>query len=374
MSSKYIFVIITFTFITLACSNTDTLQLENIDEVLIEENLTPEDIISNTDELLRDAERSELDFYSPMYYQKALSNLEQATIYLDEPPENIKNGVLMSAIAAQKFIEKAHKIKANVEANLSASLQHYQNLEKLDSPSLVPEDFNAITESLSELIHEIELGNTGTAVEMQRDLISDMAETEIKTLKLSYLEEASTYFTDAIEMDAEEFAAGSIESARLELEKSNKYIEKNFRNKLGVEKAGRDATRKARLAFHVNLEAKKLSEHTREETEQYVLDLYELSNDMHQRAYSQELNPEKLNELPEAMLQIFGALEQENTDLINAAKNRKIEARALEIEQQQEVESVALPEETSLFPVYETEELELNTDEQGFDSIESANE
>ena len=88
-----------------------------------EAKFTPEQAINEAENKLLEAKKLGLSFFSPLHLRQAEESIAQAREYLVEPPEDMKNAPLMSAIAAQQYIENAYENKKIVEGNLQESLK-----------------------------------------------------------------------------------------------------------------------------------------------------------------------------------------------------------------------------------------------------------
>lgn len=348
---------------------------------------TPQQAIESAESALIDAKKAGLAFYSPLHLTQAEDSIKQAREYLIDPPEDVRNAPLMAAIAAQKYIENAYSNKKKVEGNLKESLQNLEVLKTLGAPNLVSDEYLDIISSLKDIILEIEQGNISDAKKSEADLLDDMALAEIATLKIIHLGEATDYFHRAEDIDADEISALSFEKAEATLEKSNHYIEKNYRNREGVIKAGIDALSAAKYAFYVSAETKHLIKMDARSAERHVAQLMAWLNNIHNAVNGENINSDT----------IFGQTQQ----LIKAINDTKI-MPALKAElitdKIEASNTFAAPEQESLAisPIHVenndhdnlathkpleglesndiSSDTSLNEDEQSFDSIETADE
>ncbi len=272
---------------------------------------SPELAIQEAETALTEAKGSDLTYFSPLHLKQATEALKDARIYLQAPPKDIKNAALMSAIAAKKYIEDAHKNKDKVTTVLAESLKQLSVLESISSQSILPEEFVDVKESLSDLIKDIEKGQVTDATNGQVSLMKEMTELEIDTLKKTHLGEAFAFLDKASENDADDYAPITYEKAEKALSGSIAYIEKNYSDREGVKEAGNVALLATKKAYYVALEAQKLLKMTEEKSEQHVLDLYGLFNKIYKEISSTDIPPQKLYSMAELLTQDVATLKAE---------------------------------------------------------------
>jgi len=306
--------ICTSVFILTACAGKQVAVSESIQQKSVQaakdSKFTPEQAIKDAEQQLLEAKSARLDFFAPLHLQQAAESIEQAREYLVSPPNDIQNAALMAAIAAQSFISDAYNNKTAVEGHLKESLKHLEILQSLKSPSLLADDYGSVTESLTDLIKDIEQGNTVDAVQGQAGLLEDMSQVEIDTLKKIHLTEAEAYFEKAEDIDADDFAEQSYEKAEKTLEASNNFIEKNFRDRKGVKAAGLEALWATKSAYYVALEAQKLIKMTPEESEKHVLKIMSYLNNVHQKAYKKDIEPQNFYNTTQALVHMVEDLQE----------------------------------------------------------------
>ncbi len=260
-----------------ACANKEVASSTHIIQASAEAaesaSMTPEEALSNARASYEEAEQQGLDFFSPLHLRQAKQSIEDAASYLQKPPKDIRNASLMSAIAAQSFIEKAYENKQQVEQNLKLSIEHKRVLDELSSAKIEAEQYQDMLASFDAVIKLIESGETAKALEQEKALIKEMSALEVSTLNNIHLSEAQQFLDKADDIDAEDFAAKSFEQAESSIEKAERFIAANYRNRKGVAKAGEQAITQAKKAYYHGLEARKLINLTAEDAERYVIDL-----------------------------------------------------------------------------------------------------
>jgi len=338
--------------------------------------ISPEQAIESAEEKLSDAKAAELEFFAPLHLVQAQESITQAREYLIEPPEDIKNAALMAAIAAQNFIEDAYKNKVTVQANLKEALRHKDILIELKTPSLLADDYQSLMEDFVDLVILIEKGKTAEAVSDQVALLADMSELEIKTLKNIHLTEAEAFYEKADDIDADEYAELSFDKAGQVLDASNNFIQKNYRDRKGVKKAGEEALWATKRAYYVALESEKVIRMEPENSEKHILLMVDLLNSINQKAYGEDLEPQKLYSATEALIKMVGNLKAQ---LETSKQETKLAIQKLEsvpVTQASQVDQEVGVITTSplILPnneaVETSQEPALQEDEQGFDDVE----
>jgi hypothetical protein len=293
---------------------TETIQQQSA-EVASQSKFTPEQAIVEAENKLQSAIEQGIGFYSPLHIKQAKESIEQAREYLAEPPSDVKNAPLMSAIAAQKFIDNAYKNKTKVEALLGNALKSLDIVKELDAPSYVPDDYEDALDTLREIIKEIEQGNVADAKRSESDVVAEFGDVEVKTLKVIHLKEAESFYERAGDIDADDFAEISYEKAELKLEAAIDFIEKHYRDRDGVAEIGLEALLACKRAYYVALESKNLVKMTPEDAEKHAIKVMDLFNKMHIAALGSDITPDKLSNQSDAIIDVINDIKAENRRL-----------------------------------------------------------
>ena len=329
-------------------ASSDSIRLESA-KAAQEASFTPQQAISQAKAQLDKAKTDKLDFYAPLHIMQAKESISEANTYLLNPPKEIKNAALMSAIAAQRFITDAYINKETVKTSLNKSLVHLQILKDLKSPSLLRDDFNSVSDGISDLIIMIEEGKLTKAIKEQKNLLDEMALVEIQTLKLTYLSLATNFLSKAEQINAEKYAAESYVQAESAINSANKYIDKNYRNRKGVKKISDEAILKAKRAYFIGLEAKKAVLLSPEEAENYILNLYAHLDSINIKGTGKKLEPQDFSTATQQLTFLIGQLKQQIKDdkrALQEAKKLKLSKPIVSDQTKKDLNS--LPEEEKL--------------------------
>ncbi len=371
-----------------ACANKQPASTQSIQQKAAaqanEANFTPEQAIEKVEAMLAKAKESELPFYAPLHMSQAEKSLEEARQYLISPPKEIQNAALMSAIAAQNFLQKGHENKALVKETLAEALNHKEVLIELGAPQVLKDDYEDAVDELKDLIILLESGKTGEAITQQKDVLATMSRVEIDTLKKTHLGPAREWLAKADDIDADDFAAATFDKAEYQLSQADQFIENNFRDRDGVAKAGFRALKAAQFAYYISQEAERLLALTHEDAELKALSLMEQLNTIARRTTPGELAPQSLHSGAQTLAGRVELLKEQQ--LLLAKRIKELEAK---IQEASSDDTIAGPTTTGLsgmdeevkvirvLPGFEDEQTQVSTedqtlasDEQSFDSVE----
>lgn len=256
--------------------------------------MTPEQALMSATQKINQAQTQELNIYAPLHLRSAREALNEA--------QEAKNSgqpaslVLEKSFQAETLLEAAFAMKGRVKALLKPSLEHKQVLEQLGCPNTLPKDFNGVERKLQYLVKDIEGGFVEDAEKGQQDLLKYMTKVEINTLKKQHLTAAEVQLEKADDIDADEFAPQTFEVAEQTLEQSELYIEKHFRNREGVKKAGLDALYAAQHAYYLAQRAEKMVALKPADAEQQVIEFEALLERINTSVGVAQLSARDLNQ------------------------------------------------------------------------------
>ncbi len=255
------------------CANTKVADAENIHSQAIlaaaKSQQTPQQLLAESRTLADKARSDNLGFFAPLHMQQALDSLAHADRLINNAQQQAT--VAKEAIAAKTFIENGYKNKALVEEHLKPALQQIEVLKQVDAPNLLPGDYRSSIDDLTFIIKMFEGGQITEGTNKQRSVIAGMINLEINALKKTHLSDALAFREKADDADAEEFAEVTLEAADKKIAEAQRYIETNYRDRLGVARQGREALQQTKQAYFVALDAQKLVKMDAAAAEQHVL-------------------------------------------------------------------------------------------------------
>jgi len=376
-----LFLIPVFSFFLVACANNQPATTKAIKqqsaEAAKQPGFTPEEAIRKAEAMLGKALEAELDFYAPLHLEQAKDSLSDAREFRENPPKDIANAALMSAIASQNFIQKGYENKALVKRTLDDALTHLDVLTRLNAQSLLEQDYQDVYDELVSIVASLERGELAAAVEDQKQLLENMSRVEIDTLKLIHLSDAEQWLEKAEDIDADDFAAQTYQRAEQTLAAADQFIEDSYRDRTGVEKVGDRALLASKQAYFTGYESKNLLALTAEDAEQKALELIAFFNKIARKTDEGVLPPQTLSDSADALSIRVGTVSETNKilkeQLETAEKKPEADGEESNITPNgnQDEEAVKVIKVLPGFEQQSDNAPELAPDEQGFDSIET---
>lgn len=237
---------------------------------------TPEMVIAESQALQLDAQKADLYFYSPSYMEQAEDALEDAEDAIKS--KKLPHEIIAYALTAKKLFNRGLENKATVLKQLSASFDGLAILKEIETDTVLPSDFQDLRDDTKDLIILIEQGKTTKAIIDQKELLTDISEIEIKTLKKTYLSIAENALEKAEDADADDYAAKSFTDAQKNIETFETFIETSAKQREQIKQKSLQAIRLAQHAEHVSKAAQPLLKLNNETAEEHILFIEKLMN------------------------------------------------------------------------------------------------
>lgn len=229
----------------------------------------PKQAIESSRNLQVKAQQEDLYVFSPSYMAQAEKEIALAE-------ESLKQGkpaseTIAHSLAANALFERGLATKETVINQLKPSFDGVDMLKEINSHVLVKDDFEDIEDDIKDLIILIEQGKTNDALKDQQDVLADITQLEIETLKVSYFTPAEEALEKAEDADAEEFAAKTYETAEVAVEKLELLIESKYKERQLIAEQSLHTIHLAQHAENVAKVAQPLIKLNAEQAEQHVL-------------------------------------------------------------------------------------------------------
>jgi hypothetical protein len=385
---KGTFVIACVSLVIAACSNKQ-LPLPDIEQIQKSKTqselpFTPEHAIEEAEQNLVKAKKAGVGFYSPLHLKQARENITHARESLLNPPSDMKNAALMSAIAAKQYIANAYTNMKSVKVHLKKPLKNLERLKELNAEIWVPDEYESVMNSLNEAITQIEQGEVTTAKAQLPELISDLIKVEVSSLKSIHLGEAQKYLEKTLDINGDRFANQTYQAATNKITIASDFIEQYFRDNEGVQVLGQESLLAAKNAYYVALEARRITRLNASEAEAHTLELMSLINHIHRALQDKDIVPEQLTNQAEIIVSQIDQLKSEKhhqsapQQISGETFSAPVTEELLVIETLDSVKpaptsNIIEPQSFNLEEgLQQDEEQTLNDDENGFDVIESA--
>jgi|GEM_PF-2232835 len=237
---------------------------------------TPESVIAQSQSLQLEAQKADLYFYSPSYMEQAEGALEDAEDAIKS--KKLAHEIIAYALTAKKLFNRGLENKTTVLKQLSASFDGLAMLKAIDTHKVLASDFQELRDDTKDLIILIEQGKTTEAINEQKDLLNDISDVEIQTLKKTFLTVAENALDKAEDADADDFAAKSFSDAQKNIETFEKFIETSAKEREQIKEKSLLAIRLAQHAEHVAKAAVPLLKLNKETAEEHILYVETLIN------------------------------------------------------------------------------------------------
>ncbi|GAA6133222.1 hypothetical protein NBRC116188_00110 [Oceaniserpentilla sp. 4NH20-0058] len=215
------------------------------------------------------AQQADLYLYSPKHMKQAEDEMAKAeSAFKQQEPDQ---EIIAHCLTAKVLFERGLALKPVVEQQLSASFEALDMLKAINAHALLADDFKDLENDRNELISLIEDGKTNDATQDQIGFLKDATELEIATLKISFLIPAEQALEKAEDVDADDYAAKTFETAEKEVEKLELLIETQYKDREAVGLASKSAVRNAQHATNIAKAAKPLIKLNPKTAEQHIL-------------------------------------------------------------------------------------------------------
>jgi hypothetical protein len=263
-----------------ACAGNSVKDSESIQQSAIQQakaiDQDPQSVIAESLNLQIEAQKQDLYFFSPTYMrqaEEALEDAEDATNAKKQPHE-----IIAHALTAQKLFKRGLENKPTVLKQLKATFDGIAMLQDIETDKILSPDFQDIQDDTKDLIILIEQGKTTEAINEQKDILIDIAELEIKTLKKVYFTPAENALDKAEDTGAEDFASKSFTQAQKAIETFEKFIETSAKQREAIKEKSKLTVHLAQHAENIAKAAQPLLKLTHETAEDHILFIEKLLN------------------------------------------------------------------------------------------------
>lgn len=251
-----------------AIKDTALIQQAAISEAQTSE-LDPTEAIETSRNLQISAQQQDLYYFSPGYMAQAEQEMQKAEAALKQ--NKPASETVTHSLTAQALFERGLTNKKAVLNQLKPSFDGMQMLSDINAHVLVKDDFEDIEDDIKDLIILIEKGKTSNASKDQQDVLDDITELEVETLKVAHFNPAENALEKAEDADAEDFAIKTYEIAEKAVEKLETLIESQYKNRELIADSAKATIRLAQHAEEVAKAAQPLLKLNAEQAEQHIL-------------------------------------------------------------------------------------------------------
>lgn len=195
---------------------------------------------------LEQAKKQKLTFFAPRHLMFGTEELVKAKeMHTSGEPDGV---VKTQAKLAQKMLERGLDVRKHIRKDLDPTLKHRDQLVRIRSNKLFPDDFRKVSEDISKLIDLMEDGMDVQARSNQKPLLRDMRALEVKTIEFTQLQAVKDLLQRVKNRNGDDVASITYAQAQKALEKAQAVIQKDPRDKAAIDVATRKASHASQRA------------------------------------------------------------------------------------------------------------------------------
>lgn len=205
---------------------------------------------------IKKAERENLAFFAPSYYQKALQSFELAkSLYSTNQNQS---DVKLNAQLTVEYCNSALNNKKQVLATLKQSLKNKDVLLKLNAHKLFPKQYDEIEKQHIAIIQNIEMGDSKNIKQAEKTLLKRMRALEVKAIDGEYLAKTHTMLQQAEELNAKDLMPNTYQKTLNKITDTQQFIRQNPRQKLRIEELAEASLFQAERLYSLTRYAKQM--------------------------------------------------------------------------------------------------------------------
>ncbi|MGK0405274.1 MAG: hypothetical protein ACJAR6_000644 [Oleispira sp.] len=251
------------------CANNSLTQDEQLDRITLEKTIeltsTSEGAIATAEIRYEAAVKANMYFYAPLSMQQADDTLALAR---EAEIKGLQSDSIIASSKVISLLDLAETNKENVNTLLLPLLQQKQVLEKLNSPRVLPAEFNNQLTDIKSLIRKIEDGADRIPISDVELTLVGLKKLELNTLLEIHWQPAKNTLTKAKNENADDNAPDSFALAKKLIDDAERDIRTQYSDRALVTKKGLAALRASQHALYVGRDAEqllKLNHHNAEE-------------------------------------------------------------------------------------------------------------
>lgn len=293
-----------------ACSGTYIAKEQQLDEnardAAIAATDTPEAIYEQAVQKYLQAEKDQLDFYSPLHFARAARELERGTLSLNDGTPY--GEVVEAFFSAMRLLQEGYVVKEQVLEHLAVVLAKQKDLARLNVKERWPKDQAEIDRRVRKLIEFIESDLIDEAIVERQFLMEYLEGLEVRFVKITYFVEVQNLLEKARLAGAEIHAPQTFAKALQVHNSTERYIEQHARELETIAELCHEAATTARHAFSVAVESAALTNMDPVAAEQHILYLEGLFARINQHFPDNDLRGLSLSLQADRLAELVGQL------------------------------------------------------------------
>ena len=274
--SVLLYLLVSTLMLSTGCASTPVANFEELDDIA---SLTTE-FSGDSERALAEAEskhdaalNAEMAFYAPFHMAQAEQTLTNARgLELN----GLQQESLKASAHVIMLLNRATENKSKVQQTLKPLLKQKQVLETLNSPIILPDQFERQITKIKELIKNIESSDKPLATDTIMSILEDLQQLELDTLLTTHWLPAKNTLEKARNENAEKFAPKSFMKAANSVDQAKTFIRNNINDREAIKREGLQALRTAQHALYIAHDAELLVDLTNQTAETVVLGIEDL--------------------------------------------------------------------------------------------------
>jgi hypothetical protein len=254
------------------CAHSSRTQDEQLDrlnlEKTVELNNISERAIAAAEIRYETAVKANMYFYAPLRMQQADDTLALAR---EAEIKGLQSDSLIASAKVISLLDLAETNKEKVNTILLPLLQQKRVLEQLNSPRVLPAEFNDQLKDIISLIKEIEDGADSIPPSKVEMTLVGLKNLELNTLLEIHWQPAKNTLTKAKNENADDNAPDSFASAKKLIDDAERDIRTQYSDRALVTKKGLAALRASQHALYTGRDAEQLLKLNHQNAEEAVL-------------------------------------------------------------------------------------------------------
>lgn len=278
MPRPFLFNVLFFTVLTIiGCANNSLTQDEQLDRITLEKTIeltsTSERAIATAEIRYEAAVKASMYFYAPLNMQQADDTLALAR---EAEIKGLQSDSIIASAKVISLLDLAETNKEKVNTLLLPLLQQKQVLEELNSPRVLPTEFNDQLTDIKSLIRKIEDGADSIPLSDVELTLVGLKKLELNTLLEIHWQPAKNTLTKAKAENADANAPESYALANKLINGAERDIRTQYSDRALVTEKGLAALRASQNALYIGRDAEQLLKLNHQNAEEAVLNFKSL--------------------------------------------------------------------------------------------------
>ncbi len=211
--------------------------------------LTDINVVASLEKNVKDAQAAGMPFLAPHYYKEAAQVLSECQSQLGNKPREV---LVKNAARGDAILEKGRAVMDIVKYRFAQELEVKARLDALDTPKLLPKDYEKVIGDLSRMIEGVEREQPDNIGKEKENLLKAMLDLEVHAVQEKTLHEVDAINAASKKNNAEKQAPVTYAEALRAYQEARTQIAAAPHDEKLVQRQGAQALFAARHAQQVN--------------------------------------------------------------------------------------------------------------------------